>query len=190
MQSGTKTTSWAVLLGASLGAVLAVVGPGPSDDASAARPFTPVASISQFRAAPSTRPVAPTLVDAPAPVIEVADGAIAGQPLAATETDEAALSLDCARGDPVACLERAELADRAGDADGAQLHRRLAVQKLVERCAERNGGACARLAELYRSGSGVEQNTATSEALAQRAQQLCRQRPTSGCPAPAQTRVP
>lgn len=190
MQSGAKTSSWAVLLGASLGAALAVVGPGPSKPPGpehAPLPFTPAASIAQG-AAPSTQSEA--TLDAHPPIIELKDSAVAPVARTPSDADASALSLDCARGDPVACLARADLADRTADVEAAQLHRRLAVQKLVEHCAQRNGGACARLGELYRRGAGVQQNTATADALSTRAALLCQQRPSAGCPAPAQSRVP
>ncbi len=183
MGPAAKTTSWAVLVGAGLGGLIASLGPGPVRPETGKPPFPPVAELGRTKtdaATPRDPPAAPLPAHTS---ISLPDAAPVAKPAAA------ALSLDCARGDPYACLDRADVADSLGDSETATLHRRLAVRRLVERCAERRGEDCARLAALYRNGSGVERNIETADALHDRAVVLCRGRPAPGCPKEASERV-
>ena len=182
MGPAAKTTSWAALVGAGLGGLIATLGPGPVGPDPVKPPFTPAGELAHTKA-DATPPLAPATTPSVRSPIRLPDAA------PATKPDAAALSLDCARGDPYACLDRADVADSLGDSESATLHRRLAVRRLVERCAERRGEDCARLAVLYRNGSGVEQNSETADALHDRAVVLCRRRPAPGCPKEASERV-
>ncbi|MEZ4224216.1 MAG: SEL1-like repeat protein [Polyangiaceae bacterium] len=169
-----QSTTWAVLIGASAGALIAVTGPGRAP-APAELPFAPIASLGHVRRpiASVQEPASPATASAPAAVIALP------APSANSET----LSLGCARRQAVACLARAELAERDADEETATLYYRLATQQLAQQCMARRGGACALLSDLYHRGRGVKQDVATAEALRTRAAELCAQRPGDGCPA-------
>lgn len=124
---------------------------------------------------PPPAPAAPAAAPAPAPIASVARPATELDALPRKELEKR-----CALRQPQACLACArEVAAR--DPEKARVYRSLAVSLLDERCFERDAESCEGLAELYRTGTGVEKNEATAATLATRARELCKGKTSSFC---------
>lgn len=183
MSNSSAATRIAIIVGAGIGALAAVL---------AGAPRTP--PVEAPRRAPTREAPAPESVESPreAPGASAAKSAPSALPKtpspSPSELDPlpvAELERRCALRQPKACLASARGFDsggeRAPDAAKARLYRALAVSLLDERCLARDAESCHDLATLYQSGTGVPRNPATATALSQRARELCAGRTTSFC---------
>ncbi|MCA9598810.1 MAG: hypothetical protein KC776_36110 [Myxococcales bacterium] len=178
MDGSRSTTSLAILAGAVLGALAAILGPSPppTPTSASARPFQPVSQV----AAPRTTSAGPTETAATVTLPPPPPPAPSAPPAMSKDAIETA-ALGCARGDGAACLRAATGRAQSGADDRAELLRKLAVQRFAADCQSRKPEACSELARLYRDGVGVSASTTTADALDERVRSLCRARPSDFC---------
>lgn len=183
--SARAPTVLAVVTGSVLGAAAALVEPRPSTEAPV---FTPAARLAAEPLRPMTAATAPRDVPPRAGPITTprpVDAALApldAPPASGADQDPEEKIVACGRGDTPSCLEAADRLELRGETESALLHRRLAAQRLAERCFARRHDACALLAGLYERGQGVAKKPETAQALRERVLQLCKARPAAGCP--------
>lgn len=181
--SARAPTVLAVVTGSVLGAAAALVEPRPSTEAPV---FTPAARLAEEPLRPTTAVASVLDVPARAGPLTTApplDAAPLDPPsVSVPDQDPTAMIVACGRGDTPSCLEAADRLELRGETESALLHRRLAAQRLAERCFARRHDACALLAGLYERGHGVAKKPETAAALRERVLQLCKARPAADCP--------
>lgn len=199
MTNARSATRIAIIIGAGVGSLAAVMGRAPQSRPPAPQLAAPAADEARTASsqAPSHEPVvAPTGSPSPAPrpTVSAAGPPAAAGPVPPTPKPAAAdldglprpeLERRCAFNQPRACLASARAFDsgRGGPADAAKarVYRALAVSLLDERCWSRDPESCHDLAGLYQTGTGMPRNPATATVLTQRARELCAGKTTSFC---------
>lgn len=192
MSNARATTLLAIVAGTGVGAFLALWGGSAPTPEPAKRGSSPDL---ERQARATTAAAAPAPEAARAPVAAPSTGSTSD---AATESAELTLPAElstvpvselesrCARTrEAKACLAAARAYEKGRnvsvDASKARTLVAMAIALLDTACLERDPESCALLAELYRRGAGVEQNTATAVLLEKRSLALCAGRGSPFC---------
>jgi hypothetical protein len=170
--SKSGTTNLAIIVGAAIGAVGALLAGRPKPERPSAAPTATHASAT----APAQPSVAPPAASS-APVWNADEGS---PELTDAAIDPRAAELDCSRGVARMCLIAA-VSERERDAGHARLLENLAVSGWTSACTARNAEACHELAKLHERGIGVPVSAEQAKALRERTQDLCRQKPSAFC---------
>jgi hypothetical protein len=170
--SRSGTTNLAIIAGATIGAVGALLAGRPKAEPPSPAPTEIHASAS----VPAQPSVAPPVASS-APVWNADEGSPA---LTDAAIDARAAELDCSRGVSRMCLIAA-VSERERDAGHARLLENLAVSQWSAACTSRDPEACHELAKLHERGIGVPVSAAHAKALRERSQDLCRQKPSTFC---------
>jgi hypothetical protein len=190
----------AIVGGALLGAVAALVGPGGGGSAPPPgdhEPFRPVATRSRMVTAPSAvasaarSPAAPSA--APSALAPVASSSSPRpglpewerEPLQDSPESRRSTELSCARGNAMDCM-RVGVAYYYGrgmapkEKEG-KLFLGRARKLLVVSCEKRNPTSCLALAHIHTEGIGVPKNPTNAAALLDLARTFCKVNPAPAC---------
>ena len=204
-------TWFAIVVGGTGGTLAALSGSSGAPIATAKHPLAPVTTQSQAPAPIASAPAATAspALSAPdngasaaasggAPASATADAATAppaktSAPLPAAEllplptTKQsllrAEMRCDQRKADSCIVAARSYEGGSAGltDPEKAAKYRKIALTAWISQCDHNSAAACATLASMYRSGSGVPQSDRNADALIERARELCRFNDAPAC---------
>lgn len=200
---------WAIVIGGTGGTLAALVGSSGTTAPAAGAPLRPLRELSSqvqsATPAPSLTPVRtplPTEVQSSLPALMARPEPAAAAPAPALPAAEllplpttkqtllrAEMRCDERKADFCIVAARSYEGGSAGatDPDKAAKYRRIALTAWISQCDHNSPAACATLATMYRSGSGVPQSERNADALVARARELCRYNAVPVCkelPAP------
>lgn len=161
-------TNLAIIAGAAIGAVGALLAGKPKAD-------RPQAATSSATASAVVPVALPPPVASSAPVWNADEG---NPMLSDASIDPAQAELECARGVSKMCLAAA-VAGQERDAGRARVFENLAVSQWSAACTARDAEACQELANLHERGIGVPPSAERAKGLRERARDLCKQKPSA-----------
>jgi TPR repeat protein len=180
-----RSATWlAIVLGGAAGAVMAFAASPPRSSNEPAPSLEPVAArpAKIERDPPAQVPTSPVVAGRAS-----ASPSALSQSLRASSRDELTqFEIACQeKKDAGRCRAAAEAYEQGSvvhaDTARARLFRKIELTFLVKQCESQVPLSCFALADLYRRGDGVARNPTNAQALLERAQQLCKSKPSAGC---------